>query len=109
MRECRVMVHGNCAGILTELDNPKGYQFIYDENYLERKDSEPVCLAMPLSKEVYSSEHLFPYFSNLLAEGENRALQSSVLHLDYDDDFGFLLETATCDTVGAVTIERIDN
>lgn len=104
MRECKVFVHGRFAGVLSETDFPKEYVFKYDELYLNDDSTENVCLAMPKRHNEYRSKFLFPYFANLLSEGENRLIQSSLLHIDKDDDFGFLLETATHDTVGAVTI-----
>lgn len=107
MRQCEVYVNGIAAGILTEEDNPKGYVFKYLKDYLNL--SLPgVCLAMPPRKEEYRSRGLFPYFFNLLSEGENRAVQSSLHHIDKDDDFGILLATAQYDTVGAVTVKPIN-
>ena len=106
MRRCKVLINGKYAGVLTEVDNPREYIFKYDTDYL-MSDTEPVCLAMPLRKKEYRSPYLFPYFANLLSEGANRELQSSYLHIDKDDDFGILLETAQCDTVGVVTVRPI--
>ena len=106
MRRCAVYVHGRLSGILTESEYPREYQFRYDKDYLQ-SSGEPVCLAMPLSETVYKSEVLFPYFFNMLSEGENRAMQSSLLHIDKNDDFGILLATARHDTVGAVTVRPI--
>lgn len=106
MRSCKVYVNGVEAGELTENDNPREYIFRYYKSYLD-KNMTPVCLAMPLSKEEYESDVLFPYFFNLLSEGENRAMQSSLHHVDNDDDFGILLATAQYDTVGAVTVKPI--
>ena len=68
-----------------------------------------MCLSMPVREEPYLSEHLFPYFFNMLSEGENRQLQSRMLHIDEDDDFGILLATAQIDTLGAVTIKPVEN
>lgn len=34
-------------------------------------------------------------------------LQSQLLHIDADDDFGILLVTASYDTIGSVTIKPI--
>ena len=44
----------------------------------------------------------------MLSEGENRKLQSQLLHIDADDDFSILLATAQYDTIGAVTIKPIE-
>lgn len=102
MRQCKVYVHDKEVGILQETDNRR-YVFTYDENY----GGEPVCLAMPVRKEPYRSDFLFPYFFNMLSEGANRQLQSTLLHIDENDDFGILLATAQNDTIGAVTIKPI--
>lgn len=103
MRQCKVFINKKYAGIMTETDSPREYVFKYDTDYLQ-SETEPVCIAMPLKSEEYRSPFLFPYFSNLLSEGSNRALQASYLHIDEEDDFGILLETAQYDTVGIVTV-----
>ncbi len=107
MRKCIVLVNGIEAGILTENDNPREYIFKYDRMYLDKKYPE-VSLSMPLREEEYRSKTLFPYFFNLLSEGENRAIQSTLHHIDKNDDFGILLATAQHDTVGAVTVKPIN-
>lgn len=106
MRSCRVYVNGIDAGILTENDNPREYVFKYRPEYLSM-NLPGICLAMPPRADEYNSRTLFPFFFNLLSEGENRAMQSSLHHIDKDDDFGILLATARFDTVGAVTVTPI--
>lgn len=106
MRKCKVYVNGIEAGILTENDSLREYIFKYNKNYID-SEQPPVSLSMPLQEEEYHSPVLFPYFFNLLSEGENRAMQSSLHHIDKDDDFGILLATAQYDTVGAVTVVPI--
>ncbi len=108
MRRCYVLINGIEAGILTEQDNPRQYTFEYSESY-RQSNGLPVCLAMPLSERTYVSKHLFPFFSNMLSEGENRSLQASLFHIERDDDFGILLATAQHDTVGNVTVKPINN
>lgn len=102
MRQCKVFVHDKEAGILQETDD-RHYVFTYQGNY----HGEPVCLAMPVRDVPYHSDFLFPYFFNMLSEGANRELQSMLLHIDENDDFGILLATAQNDTIGAVTIQPI--
>jgi len=106
MRQCEVYLHGIKAGMLTEEDNGE-YTFIYDSSYLEKGDCPSVSLTLPLREEPYRSTVLFPFFFNMLSEGENRKLQSQLLHVDAEDDFGILLATAHYDTIGAVTIAMI--
>ena len=106
MRQCEVYVHGIRAGILTE-DDRREYTFAYDTAYLLGKGNPPVSLTMPLRSEPYHSPYLFPFFFNMLSEGENRQIQSQLLHIDAEDDFGILLATAQTDTIGAVTVKPI--
>ena len=61
MRQCKVYVHDMEAGILQETD-AREYVLTYGKDY----HGEPVCLAMPVRKEPYRSNHLFPYFYNML-------------------------------------------
>ena len=89
MRECKVYVHDVEAGLLQETDD-REYVFTYHDEY----QGDPVCLAMPLRQKVYRSDHLFPYFFNMLSEGANRQVQSTLLHIDEKDDFGIMLATA---------------
>ncbi|MBR4926079.1 MAG: HipA N-terminal domain-containing protein [Prevotella sp.] len=106
MRQCEVYINKVKAGILTETDDNR-YVFLYDGAYLESPDSTPVSLTMPLRQDPYCSDSLFPFFFNMLSEGENRHVQAQLLHLDPEDDFGIMLATAQCDTIGAVTIKPI--
>ena len=102
MRQCKVLVHDKEAGCLQETDEGT-YLFTYDNGY----KGDSVCLAMPVREEPYRSDSLFPFFFNMLSEGENRQMQSMLLHIDENDDFGILLATAQEDTIGAVTVKPI--
>ncbi len=102
MRQCKVFIHDMEAGVLQETDDRK-YVFTYNGDYT----GEPVCLAMPVRQEPYCSNHLFPYFFNMLSEGANRQIQSLVHHIDETDDFGIMLATAGYDTIGSVTVKPL--
>ena len=99
-------MHGVGAGVLRELDTEPRYEFCYYADYVNA-GGMPVCLAMPLQKDPYVSDVLFPFFFNMLSEGENRMMQSSVCHIDKEDSFGIMLATAQYDTVGAVTVRPL--
>ena len=68
---------------------------------------EKNSVTLPIREEPYRSPFLFPFFFNMLSEGENRHIQSQLHHIDESDDFGILLATAQSDTIGSVTIKPI--
>lgn len=107
MRSCKVYNNKKFAGILIE-HSLNDYEFIYDDVYMSDSQTTSICLNMPKSQKNYHSTELFPFFFNLLSEGENRKFQSMYLKLDPHDDFGFLLATAQYDTAGAITVEPIE-
>lgn len=106
MRGCEIYVHGIKAGLLTEDDAHK-FVFAYDRAYLLSKGACPASLTLPLRAEPYHSPYLFPAFSNILSEGENRQIQSQLLRVDPEDDFGIMLATCQTDTIGAITVKPI--
>lgn len=106
MRSCEILVNNIKAGLLIENDK-REFTFIYDTDYLNKKSSKPVSLTMPLRKKPYYFPHLFPAFANILSEGENRAIQARLYHIDPEDDFGIMLETCVYDTIGAVTVKPL--
>jgi HipA-like protein len=108
MRQGEVLVNGIRAGIITEEDN-REYVFTYDAPYVLGENNQPICLTMPLRIEPYRSKVLFPFFFNMLSEGENREIQSQLLHIDKDDDFGIMLATCSHDTIGAVTVKPLES
>ncbi len=107
MRQCNIYMRERLAGTLTEVSQ-SSYVFRYDADYLNDNGAPAVALSLPKTSEEYSSPYLFPFFANMLSEGYNRQMQSRVLHIDADDDFGILLLTAKDDTIGAVTVRPIE-
>ncbi len=106
MRSCEIYVHGIKAGVLTE-DDKREFTFAYDRAYLLSDNAQPASLTLPLRTEPYHSPYLFPAFSNILSEGENRQVQSQLLRIDAEDDFGIMLATCQFDTIGAITVKPI--
>lgn len=104
MRKVEVLRNGVLAGVLTEVSHTK-YVFQYDDNYFNDTTKPAISLTLPKNQKEYVSEHLFPFFFNMLSEGVNRKLQSKQLKIDERDDFGFLMATAQFDTVGAITVK----
>ncbi|MDR0559192.1 MAG: HipA N-terminal domain-containing protein [Prevotellaceae bacterium] len=108
MRAAQIYRNGILAGVLIE-ESRKSYVFRYEDSYFIDSKQPAVSLTLPKTAQEYHSRFLFPFFSNMLSEGSNRRLQSLLLKIDENDDFGLLLETAQIDTVGAVTVKKIDN
>ncbi|CAA6806138.1 MAG: Unknown protein [uncultured Sulfurovum sp.] len=82
------------------------YSFVYDDEFLNSKNSTAISLTLPKQKEPFVSSHLHSFFSNLLAEGNLKKLQCKKLKIDEDDEFTRLLKTATHDTIGTITIRE---
>lgn len=107
MRQCEVYLHGIKVGLLTENDS-REFTFTYDKAYLLSENCDAVSLTLPLRTEPYHSPFLFSVFANMLSEGDIRQIQSQLLRMDPEDDFGILLATCQFDTVGAITVKPIE-
>ncbi|MFR9527535.1 MAG: HipA N-terminal domain-containing protein [Rikenellaceae bacterium] len=107
MKRAKIYSKGRLAGVLTESD-VRDYTFEYDVAYLADNDVDSISLTLPKRSEPYKSSYLFPFFSNMLSEGDNRSVQCSLLHIDENDEFELLLATASVDTIGAITIQRYE-
>jgi len=108
MRVMEIYRNGILAGTLTE-NNRQHFVFRYNDVYFNNSTMQAISLTLPKTQKEYSSEFLFPFFSNMIAEGENKKLQSRVLRIDENDQFGLLMSTATADTIGNITVKKIDN
>jgi HipA-like protein len=106
MRQAEIYMNNILAGILTE-ENRNSFVFQYNETYFADQNKPAVSLTLPKTQKEFHSKFLFPVFSNILSEGANRKLQSRLLKIDEEDDFGILLATAQYDTVGAITVKQI--
>lgn len=106
MRQAAVYRNRELVGYLTE-ESRQHYSFRYDGNWLANGQKPAISLTLPKRQLPYESDHLFPFFANLLSEGANRHLQSTRLRIDENDSFGLLLATAQYDTIGAITIQPV--
>lgn len=106
MRKLAVYHNQALAGVLTE-ESPQAYIFRYDDAYFADATKPSISLTLPKSRQEYRSTHIFPFFSNMTAEGANRALQKLVYQLHDHDVIGFLIHTAQHDTIGAITIRPL--
>lgn len=105
MRTAKVLVHGEPAGLLEEIERSRRYRFSYFEGYR----GPPVSLTLPVRRETYEFDRFPPFFDGLLPEG----LQLEALLRQAKIDAGdYLAQLAAvgADLVGAVTVEgALDN
>lgn len=103
MRKAMVMVHGNRAGVLTEV-SPADYYFEYDHNY----EGAAVSLTMPIHHKMYAYTSFPPFFEGLLPEGVMLEGLLKIAKIDQKDYFSQLIATGN-DLVGAVTVKLMSN
>jgi len=107
MRKAEIYNNGIFAGVLIEEDHDH-YVFRYDDAYFAETNKPAISLTLPKSQQEYRSEYMFPFFSNMVAEGTNLAIQGRYLKIDERDILSLLGVTAVNDTIGAITIKLID-
>lgn len=99
-RKAKVYVEDNFAGLLEETE--EGYLFSYDTKYIESQ-KPAVSLSLPVQKQPYFSQVLFPFFDGLIPEGWLLNVVVRNWKLSSGDRFGILL--ASCrDCIGDVRI-----
>lgn len=108
MRQLEVYVNEVKAGKLTEQNPGNGYTFAYGAEYLA-SDLPPVSLSLPKRNEAYESEHLFPFFTNMLPEGANRKVVCREKRIDDSDFFGMLMATVGTDMIGSVNFREVEH
>jgi serine/threonine-protein kinase HipA len=101
-----VYINGELAGMLEKKASGE-YEFRYEDAYLLNPSKPSISLSLPKKMKCFQSDHLFAFFQGLLAEGINKDIQCRLLKIDEKDDFSRLLQTASEDTIGAVTIKTL--
>lgn len=104
MRQGKVWVNKELAGLLTENEN--GYNFRYQKEYLKNKKSLPVSLTLPLQEEVFYSETIFPFFDGLIPEGWLLNIAQKNWKINPRDRMGLLLTTCR-DCIGNISIVEV--
>ena len=100
-RQGFVFVQNIFAGVVSETDF--GYKFEYDKDYLSVENPLAVSITLPLQKETFESNTLFPFFDGLIPEGWLLNVVSKNWKIDRRDRFGILL--AACrDSIGDVSV-----
>jgi serine/threonine-protein kinase HipA len=76
------------------------FAFSYDEAWLDRPDSFPISVPLPLRRERWPAERAHIFFANLLPEGQARQAICDRLGISPDNDVALLAELGD-DTAGA--------
>lgn len=101
MRQAKVTVDKQFAGILTEQDN-QHYVFEYNDLY----HGAPVSLTMPIAQKKFEYTHFPAFFDGLLPEGMMLAALLRLNKLDANDYFSQLMAVGG-DLVGNVSAHEI--
>ena len=101
MRQGEVWVNSTFAGIIIE--NDEGYFFNYEPDYLDNPEAMAVSLTLPLQKEPFCSDNLFPFFDGLIPEGWLLEIVHKNWKIRPRDRMGLLL-TVCRDCIGNVSI-----
>ncbi len=104
LRSAQVFYKNELAGYITETQS--GYTFQYDHEFL--KKDIPISISLPPREEPYNSKELFPFFKGLLPEGWYLNIVSATQKVDNKDSFGLLLASSSGDTIGAVTVIKVE-
>lgn len=108
MRSARILFKNENAGLLTHNDDGS-FIFRYHDEWLTNPNKPSISLTLPKTEKEFKSEHLFPFFYNMLPEGSNKQVVCKLNRIELDDYFGLLMTTAKNDSIGAVTVIKIEN
>lgn len=108
MRKATVFYKKEPSAELFQLDDGD-FVFRYLDTWFNDERKPAISLTLLKKQQEYKSSFLFPFFFNMLPEGQNKQFVCFQNRIDEDDAFGLLLVTAINDTIGAVTIKKNEN
>lgn len=102
MRKALIKYNDVEAGFLTETDQGE-YTFNYFDSYCWQFPHQFITFNMPITKQIYRSKRLFPFFDGLIPEGWLLNIAAESWRINKNDRMGLLL--ACCqNTIGAVSV-----
>ncbi|MGZ3840343.1 MAG: HipA N-terminal domain-containing protein [Flavisolibacter sp.] len=106
MRKAKIYYKTDLAGHLTETDEGE-YWFQYEDDYVQNHENQFLSFTMPVRKEPFKDNRLFPFFEGLIPEGWLLEIASKNWKLNPNDRMGLLL--ACCQNcIGAVSVIPIE-
>lgn len=105
MRKAIIFYDQVKAGELIET-NDGDYVFQYDSDYVKQYPEQFISFSMPVRKEPFRDNKLFPFFEGLIPEGWLLNIASKNWKLNKNDRMGLLL--ACCQNcIGAISVEPL--
>ncbi len=104
-RKAKIYLRNELAGSLEKIATDE-YRFTYSAEWLANKEF-PIGLALPLKKDPYIEDSLFPFFDNLIPEGWLLNSLISIYKIDKRNRFGLLMATGQ-ETIGAIKVIALD-
>ena len=108
MRLAKILFKGEEAGMLTQHDDGT-FTFQYHPSWVGNSGKPGISLTLPKTEKAYRSDHLFPFFYNMLPEGANKQVVCKLNRIDQNDPFGLLMTVAKNDTIGAVRVLKMED
>lgn len=105
MRVAEIFYQDILAGILIETNDGE-YIFEYETDYIENYPNQFLTFSMPVGKDKFKDNRLFPFFEGLIPEGWLLDIASKNWKINPNDRMGLLL--ACCQNcIGAVSVKPI--
>lgn len=105
MRQAIIKYNNIDTGLLQETDQGE-YTFAYNAEYIQNYPNQFISFQMPVSKQVYRSRRLFPFFDGLIPEGWLLNITVESWRINRNDRMGLLLAVGrSC--IGAVSVHQI--
>lgn len=105
MRSAEIYYDTILAGILVETNDGE-YTYTYTSEYVKSFSNQFITFTLPVRKEPYKSNRLFPFFEGLIPEGWLLNIASKSWKINPNDRMGLLL--ACCQNcIGAVSVQPI--
>lgn len=105
MRQAIIKYNNINAGLLTELEDGT-YEFRYDDSYILNYPNNFIAFDLIVSKTIYKSKRLFPFFDGLIPEGWLLNIASENWKINKTDRMGLLL-TCCKNCIGAVSVHPL--
>ena len=106
MRSANIFYKDVLAGILTETDEGE-YIFQYADDYVTDYPEQFITFSMPVAKNAYINNRLFPFFEGLIPEGWLLNIASKNWKINTNDRMGLLMVCCR-NCIGAVSVVPIE-